>query len=126
MPGSKSSEFPRGNPWTGKRPGWGPGGERRRTSGNSRMFVVLDTNHYDEQAEPVIVPAIERIPNRSGTGLTPIGSFPPAPATMSWSRGASPPRSGDIALLFAAVARMRRVRRLSGCGKQVDGGQVGG
>ena len=50
MPGSKSSEFPRGNPWTGKRPDWGPSGERRRTSGNSRMFVVLDTNHYDELA----------------------------------------------------------------------------
>src|SRR5438552_16432371 len=50
MPGSKSSEFPRGNPWTAKRPGWGPSGERRRTSGNSRMFVVLDTNHYDELA----------------------------------------------------------------------------
>src|SRR6266481_1521462 len=50
MPRSKSSEFPRGNPWTGKRPGWGPSGERRRTSGNSRMFVVLDTNHYDELA----------------------------------------------------------------------------
>ena len=32
MPGSKSSEFPRGNPWTGKRPDWGPSGERRRTS----------------------------------------------------------------------------------------------
>src|SRR2546427_6486881 len=50
MPGSKSSEFPRGKPLTGKRPGWGPSGERRRTSGNSRMFVVLDTNHYDEMA----------------------------------------------------------------------------
>src|SRR2546423_14990787 len=50
MPGSKSSELPRGNPWTGKRPGWGPSGERSRISGNSRMFVVLDTNHYDELA----------------------------------------------------------------------------
>src|SRR5438270_9892859 len=50
MPGSKSSELPRGNPWTGKRPGWGRSGEPRRTSGNSRMFVVLDTNHYDELA----------------------------------------------------------------------------
>src|SRR6266852_1808136 len=50
MPGSKSSEFPRGSVSTGKRPGWGPSGERRRTSGNSRMFVVLDTNHYDELA----------------------------------------------------------------------------
>src|SRR6267154_1085625 len=50
MPGSKSSEFPRGNPWTRMRPGWGLSGERRRTSGNSRIFVVLETNHYDELA----------------------------------------------------------------------------
>src|SRR5438876_10246939 len=36
--------------------------------------------------EPVIVPASERIPNRSGTGSTLIGSSPPAPATISWPR----------------------------------------
>src|SRR5207248_10887959 len=55
MPGSKSSEFPRGNPWTVKRPDWGPSGVRRRTSGNSRMFVVLDTNHYDELANDSVL-----------------------------------------------------------------------
>src|SRR5437899_12550876 len=37
-------------------------------------------------AEPVIVRASERIPNRSGTGATLIGSSPPAPATISWPR----------------------------------------
>src|SRR5206468_5612883 len=36
--------------------------------------------------EPVIVPASERIPNRSRTGATLIGSSPPAPATISWLR----------------------------------------
>ena len=36
--------------------------------------------------EPVIAPASERIPNRSGTGATLIGSSPPAPATISWPR----------------------------------------
>src|SRR2546425_4399130 len=36
--------------------------------------------------DPVIVPASERIPNRSGTGSTLIGSSPPAPATISWPR----------------------------------------
>src|SRR5438132_11498513 len=56
--------------------------------------------------DPVIVPASERIPNRSGTGATLIGSSPPAPATTSWPRGASPPRSGDMDLVFAAVARI--------------------
>src|SRR3989442_11295736 len=56
--------------------------------------------------DPVIVPASERIPNRSGTGSTLIGSSPPAPATISWPRGASPPSSGDMDLLFAAVARI--------------------
>ena len=35
--------------------------------------------------DPGIVPAIERIPKRSGTGSTSIGSFPPAPATISCS-----------------------------------------
>src|SRR5437899_1333738 len=39
--------------------------------------------------DSVIVPAIERIPNGSGTGATLIGSSPPAPATISWPRGAS-------------------------------------
>jgi len=37
-------------------------------------------------AGPVIVPAIERMPKRSGTGLTLIGPSPPAPATMSLPR----------------------------------------
>src|SRR5713101_4077720 len=36
--------------------------------------------------EPVSIPASERIPNRSGTGATLIGSSPPAPATISWPR----------------------------------------
>src|SRR5258706_15844790 len=45
-----------------------------------------------------MVPASERIPNRSGTGSTLIGSSPPAPATISWPRKASPPSSGDMAL----------------------------
>src|SRR2546426_11274670 len=40
--------------------------------------------------EPVIVPASERIPNRSGTGATLIDSSPPAPATMSWPRLENP------------------------------------
>src|SRR5258708_38647384 len=31
-----------------------------------------------------------------------------APATISWPRGASPPRSGGMDLLFAAVARISR------------------
>ena len=44
MPGSESSEFPRGNPWTGKRPDWGPSGERRRTSGK---LTILP---FDESA----------------------------------------------------------------------------
>src|SRR5207302_907307 len=58
--------------------------------------------------DPVIVPAIERVPKRSGTGLTLIGSSPPTPATISWPRGASPASNGDMALLFAAVARISR------------------
>src|SRR5881296_469261 len=33
-----------------------------------------------------MVPAIERMPNRSGTGSRLIGSSPPAPATISWPR----------------------------------------
>src|SRR5439155_24182198 len=37
-------------------------------------------------ADPVIVPASERIPNRSRTGATLIGSSPPATATISWLR----------------------------------------
>src|SRR5436309_16054060 len=36
--------------------------------------------------DPVIVPASERMPKRSGTGATLIGSSPPAPATISWPR----------------------------------------
>src|SRR5437899_7720779 len=58
--------------------------------------------------EPVIVPASERMPNRSGTGASLIGSSPPAPATISWPRGARPQSSGDMDLLFAAVARISR------------------
>src|SRR5207248_2015646 len=58
--------------------------------------------------DPVIVPAIERMPKGGGTEFTSIGSSPPPPATMSWPRGASLPRSGDMDLLFAVVARIGR------------------
>src|SRR2546427_9944715 len=37
--------------------------------------------------EQVIVPASERIPNRSGAGATLIGSSPPVPAQISWPEG---------------------------------------
>src|SRR5437870_2642057 len=58
--------------------------------------------------ESVIVLAIELLPERSGTGFTSIGSVPPPPATMISPRGASLPRSGDMDLLFAAVATIGR------------------
>src|SRR5207248_11105965 len=40
---------------------------------------------------PVMVPAIDRMPKRSGTGFASMGSSPPTPATMSWLRGARRP-----------------------------------
>src|SRR6266481_5717295 len=73
--------------------------------------------------EPVIVPASERIPNRSGTGATLIGSSPPAPATISWPRGASPPSSGDMDLLFAAVARISRALHRDFTGANRENGE---
>src|SRR5437867_363308 len=62
-------------------------------------------------AEPVIVPAGERIPNRSRTGATLIGSSPSAPATISWPRGASlvppgpAPMGGTFLGCFLRLAR---------------------
>jgi hypothetical protein len=61
--------------------------------------------------DPVIVPAIERIPKRSGTGLTLIGSFPAAPATMSWPRGAGA-RAAELWRSARQMHGLRPTRRL--------------